>query len=90
MPQVHIPTPLRKYTGNQDAVSVAGGDIQQLIEALEAGHPGIKAHLCDDQGKLRRFVNLFVNDEDIRYLDGLETALKDSDQVSIVPAIAGG
>lgn len=87
---VHIPTPLRKFTAGQDSVEIAGANISELIENLESSHPGIKSRLCDDKGKLRRFVNVFANDEDIRYLEGLNTSLKGGDEVSIVPAIAGG
>lgn len=87
---VRIPTPLRKFTNNQDTVAVEATSVAQLLDSLEAAHPGIKERLCDDKGKLRRFVNVFANDEDIRFLDGVDTALKDGDEVSIVPAIAGG
>jgi len=87
---VRIPTPLRKLTGGADEVSVEGATIGALIDSLEAAHPGLKERLCDDAGEIRRFVNVYVNDEDVRFLDGRNTALKDGDQVSIVPAIAGG
>ncbi|HID36113.1 MAG TPA: MoaD/ThiS family protein [Ghiorsea sp.] len=87
---VRIPTPLRKLTGGADEVSIEGATISELIDNLEAAHPGMKARLCDDNGDIRRFVNVYLNDEDVRFLDGGNTALKDSDEVSIVPAIAGG
>jgi len=87
---VRIPTPLRKLTGGADEVSVEGGTIGELIDNLEAAYPGLKARLCDDTGEIRRFVNVYLNDEDVRFLDGRNTALKDGDEVSIVPAIAGG
>ena len=87
---VRIPTPLRKLTDGADEVTVEAADVGQLIDALEAAHPGIKERLCDDAGEIRRFVNIYVNDEDVRFLSGKATALKDGDQVSIVPAIAGG
>ena len=87
---VRIPTPLRKFTDGLDTVSIDGATVNELIENLEATHPGIKSRLCDDNGKIRRFVNIFANDEDIRFLDGAETTLIDGDEVSIVPAIAGG
>jgi len=87
---VRIPTPLRKLTDGADEVSVEGANIGELIDNLEAAHPGLKARLCDDAGEIRRFVNVYVNDEDVRFLDGRGTALKDGDEVSIVPAIAGG
>ena len=87
---VHIPTPLRKLTDNQAEVEVEAGDIAALVEGLEAAHAGVKEKLLDEAGEIRRYVNLYVNDEDIRFLDGSATALKDGDSVSIVPAIAGG
>jgi len=87
---VRIPTPLRKLTGGADEVAVDGANIGDVIENLEAAHPGLKARLCDDAGEIRRFVNVYVNDEDVRFLEGRGTALKDGDEVSIVPAIAGG
>ena len=86
---VKIPTPLRALTDGQDEVGVEGSTVAELIENLEAKHPGMKERLCDEKG-VRRFVNIFANDEDIRFLDNLQTALKDGDLVSIVPAIAGG
>lgn len=86
---VRIPTPLRTLTGGADEVPADGGTVAEVIESLEANHPGMKDRLCDDKG-VRRFVNLYANDEDIRFLDNLETALKDGDTLSIVPAIAGG
>jgi molybdopterin synthase sulfur carrier subunit len=87
---VRIPTPLRKLTGGADEVTVDGGNIGELIDNLEAAHAGLKERLCDESGEIRRFVNVYVNDEDVRFLDGRATALKDGDEVSIVPAIAGG
>jgi sulfur-carrier protein len=86
---VRIPTPLRTLTGGDDAVKVDGGNVAQLIENLEGKYPGMKERLVDEKG-VRRFVNLYLGDEDIRFLDGLETTLKDGDEISIVPAIAGG
>jgi len=86
---VRIPTPLRTLTEGEDEVSVEGGNVAQVIDALEAAHPGLKDRLVDDKG-VRRFVNLYANDEDIRFLDGLETPLADGDTLSIIPAIAGG
>jgi MoaD family protein len=90
MATVRIPTPLRKLTEGKEEVSAAGATIGELITDLEANYPGIKARICDDKGQVRRFVNIFANDEDIRFLQNLETPVKDSDEVSIVPAIAGG
>lgn len=87
---VLIPTPLRKFTNDQETVQVEAGTVTALISALEQQFPGIAARLTDEQGKLRRFVNLYVNEEDIRFLSAEETELKDGDTVSIVPAIAGG
>ncbi len=87
---VRIPTPLRKLTGGADEVSIEASSISELIDNLEAAHPGLKERLCDDNGEIRRFVNVYLNDEDVRFLDGRNTALKDGDEVSIVPAIAGG
>lgn len=87
--QVRIPTPLRTLTGGADEVSAEGATVGAVIENLEAQYPGLKDRLCDEKG-VRRFVNIFANDEDIRFLDNLETALKDGDAVQIVPAIAGG
>jgi len=87
---VRIPTPLRKLTGGADEVTVEAATVGDMIENLEAAHAGLKERLCDDAGEIRRFVNVYVNDEDVRFLAGRATALKDGDEVSIVPAIAGG
>ena len=86
---VRIPTPLRSLTGGKDEVAVTGHTVGEVIDDLERQHPGIKTRLCDDKG-VRRFVNIYANEEDIRFLDNLKTELKDGDSVSIVPAIAGG
>lgn len=88
--QVLIPTPLQKFTANEATVEVEAGSVSALVEALEGRFPGIRARLCDENGKLRRFLNIYVNSEDIRFLDNETTALKDGDEVSIVPAVAGG
>ena len=87
---VHVPTPLRKLTRNQAEVLVEAGSVAELVDSLESAHAGIKERLVDEQGEIRRYVNIYVNEEDIRFLDGRETILKDGDSVSIVPAIAGG
>jgi len=87
---VRIPTPLRKLTGGADEVAIEGANVGEVIENLEAAHPGLKERLCDEAGEIRRFVNVYVNDEDVRFLEGRATVLKDGDEVSIVPAIAGG
>ncbi|HVJ21128.1 MAG TPA: MoaD/ThiS family protein [Polyangiaceae bacterium] len=86
---VRIPTPLRSLTGGEEQVQVAGDTLRDVIASLEGKHPGIKDRLLDDKG-VRRFVNIYVGDEDVRFLDGLETKLKSGDEISIVPAIAGG
>lgn len=88
--KVLIPTPLQKFTDNKATIECDGANIQDLIEALETNCPGIKTRLCDESGKPRRFLNIYVNEEDIRFLENTETALKDGDEVSIVPAVAGG
>ena len=88
--KVRIPTPLQKLTHNQAEVACEAADVNQMLEELEQKHPGIKERLCDADGKLRRFVNVYVNEEDIRFLKGQDTALKSGDDVSIIPAIAGG
>lgn len=88
--KVLIPTPLQKFTNNQATIECEGGSIAELMDTLDQTCPGIKKRLCDDSGELRRFVNFYVNSEDIRFLDGKTTALKDGDEVSIVPAVAGG
>ena len=90
MPSVRIPTPLRKLTNDVEVVQTAGANVGEIIDNLEQAFPGLKERLCDDQGNVRRFVNVFVNDEDIRFLDEKATVVKDSDEISIVPAIAGG
>ena len=86
---VRIPTPLRTLTGGKDEVQAEGRTVADVIEDLERKHPGIRDRLCDEKG-VRRFVNLYANDEDIRVLDNLQTELKDGDSLSVVPAIAGG
>ncbi|OGW91376.1 MAG: hypothetical protein A3D28_06155 [Omnitrophica bacterium RIFCSPHIGHO2_02_FULL_63_14] len=88
--KVRIPTPLQKLTANQSEVTVEALTIDELLTGLERQHPGIKERLCDEAGKLRRFVNIYVNEEDIRFLQGQETKLKAGDDISIIPAIAGG
>jgi sulfur-carrier protein len=90
MATVRIPTPLRKLTGGKEEVAAAGATVGDIIKSLEQQYPGIKERLCDDSGQVRRFVNIFQNDEDIRFLQNLDTPVKDSDEISIVPAIAGG
>lgn len=87
---VRIPTPLRSLTSDQDVVEAAGDTLQHLVLDLERQFPGIGERIVDEDGEIRRFVNLFVNGEDVRFLDGLHTALSQGDEVSIVPAVAGG
>ena len=87
---VLVPTPLRNLTQGQDTVEADAANVSALVDVLEAQYPGMGGRLRGDDGTLRRFINIYVNDEDIRFLNGPETPLKDGDQVSIVPAIAGG
>jgi len=89
MVTVRIPSPLRTLTKGEENVQAAGATVKDVIEDLEKNHPGMKERLLDDKG-VRRFVNIYVGDEDIRFLDGLSTPLKSGDEISIVPAIAGG
>jgi MoaD family protein len=88
--KILIPTPLRPFTGKLDAVEVDGATIGELLANLTSQYAGLKPHLYNDQGKLRSFVNVYLNDEDIRFLKNLETPVKEGDEISIVPAIAGG
>lgn len=88
--KVRIPTPLQKLTGDKGEVEVQAKNIQDLLVNLEKNYPGIRNRICDESGKLRRFVNVYLNEEDIRFLKQESTPLKDGDEVSIVPAIAGG
>ena len=90
MPSVLIPTPLRKLTNELESVSAAGASIGELLDNLDKAFPGLKDRVCDEAGNVRRFVNIYVNGEDIRFLEEKATAVKDSDEISIVPAIAGG
>ncbi|HXG02659.1 MAG TPA: MoaD/ThiS family protein [Candidatus Binatia bacterium] len=87
---VRIPTPLRALTRGTAEVQADGGTVEALVEDLDRRFPGLRERLVDERGELRRFVNIYVNEEDIRFLDGKATVLKDGDSVSIVPAIAGG
>ncbi|WP_329564491.1 MoaD/ThiS family protein [Kitasatospora sp. NBC_01266] len=87
--EVRIPTILRTYTDGAKAVEGTGGNLQELIADLEARHPGIADRLLD-KGELRRFVNVYLNDEDVRFLEGIATGVKDGDSVTILPAVAGG
>ncbi|MDO8730765.1 MAG: MoaD/ThiS family protein [Candidatus Omnitrophota bacterium] len=87
---VRIPTPLQKLTAEKPEVTAEGGTVQEILQDLERQYPGLKERLCDPTGKLRRFVNLYVNEEDIRFLKQEATPIKDGDELSIIPAIAGG
>lgn len=87
---VRVPTPLQKLTKNQAKVKVSSANIRELIQDLEKRFPGIKERICDETGKIRRFINIYVNEEDVRFLQQEETPLKDGDEISIIPAIAGG
>jgi sulfur-carrier protein len=88
--KVLVPTPLQKFTSNQAVLECSGSSVSELLDSLDQACPGIKERLCDESGQPRRFLNLYVNSEDIRFLDGTSTPLKDGDEVSIVPAVAGG
>ena len=90
MPSVLIPTPLRKLTNELESVSAAGADVGELLDNLDKAFPGLKERVCDEAGNVRRFVNIYVNGEDIRFLAEKATPVKDADEISIVPAIAGG
>jgi molybdopterin synthase sulfur carrier subunit len=87
---VRIPTPLRRVTDGQDKVDTEGETLKQIIDSMESQYPGIKERLCDGDGNLRNFVNVYVNGEDVRFLDGVDSATGDGDEISIVPAVAGG
>ena len=88
---VRIPGPLRKITGEREVVTAdGGGSLQEIINRLDQEYPGLKERICDESGEIRRFVNLYINGEDVRFLSGLQTPVKAGDEVSIVPAVAGG
>ncbi len=88
--KVRIPTPLMKLTNNQSEVSAEGGTIAEILNNLESQYTGIKERICDESGAPRRFINIYLNEEDIRFLDGEKTGVKEGDEISIIPAIAGG
>jgi molybdopterin synthase sulfur carrier subunit len=87
---VRIPTPIRRVTNGEDRVAVDAETLQGVIQAMEDQYPGVKARLCDDQGEIRNFVNIYINGEDVRFLEGLGSSTKSGDEISIVPAVAGG
>ena len=90
MPTVRIPAPLRKLTNDQEVVAASGTTLGAVLDELNAAYPGLGERILDEQGTIRRFVNIFVNDEDVRFLQEKETPVKEVDEISIVPAIAGG
>ena len=90
MATVLVPTPLRRLTGGASKVTVDGDDVGSLIQAVDVAYPGVAERLLDGDGNVKRFINVFVNDDEIRHLQGLNTPVKESDRVSIVPAMAGG
>ena len=90
MAQIKIPTPLRSLTNDEDTVAVNAPNLKELIAQMENSYPGIAERLLDENNELRRFVNIFINGEDVRFLDGLDSPVRDADEVSIVPAVAGG
>ena len=87
---VRIPAPLRRLTDGQDKVNVDGNTVNEAVSSLDQKYPGFKERLCDESGELRNFVNLYVNGEDIRFLEGLSTPIESGDELSVVPAVAGG
>lgn len=90
MAKILIPTPLRQFAGGKDTVEITGATVGEILDQLTTTHPDLRKNLFNDEGKLRSFVNVYLNDEDIRYLSKTATAAKDSDTISIVPSIAGG
>jgi len=88
--KIHIPTPLRQYAGKKPTLQVSGTTVGEGLRNLTSTHPDLKKHLFTEEGKLRAFVNVYVNDEDIRYLKNVDTAVKEGDEIAIVPSIAGG
>jgi sulfur-carrier protein len=87
---VRVPTILRTYTGGESEVSAEGATVADVLESLDANYHGIKGRIIDEQGELRRFVNVYVGNDDVRFLDGLATAVGDGTEVSVIPAVAGG
>lgn len=88
--RVRVPTPLRKFTAGSGEISAAGASVKDVIDDLERNHPGMRERLLDEKGQIRRFVNIYLNGDDIRFLEALNSKVKDGDDISIVPAIAGG
>ena len=88
--KVKIPTPLRNLTNDQDLVEIEASSIREVIDVLESNFPGVKERICEEDGSIRRFVNIYVNGEDVRFLSELDTLVSENDEISIVPAVAGG
>ena len=88
--QVRIPAPLRRLTNGQDKITAEGKTLQEIIDFLEQNFPTIKSRICNEDGEIRNFVNIYVNDEDVRFLNGISSEIKDGDEISIAPAVAGG
>ena len=88
--RILIPTPLKRFAGNADAVEVEAGTVNEIIERIEDRYPGFRSRLCDESGQLRRFINVYINGEDVRFLENLATTVPEGAEVSIIPAIAGG
>jgi sulfur-carrier protein len=89
-PRVAIPTPLRRFTAGAESVEVEAGTLKDVLDKLDSKFPGFRASVCDDSGSLRRFINIYVNGEDVRFLDNLSTPIADGAEIAIVPAISGG
>ncbi len=87
---VRVPTILRTYTGGESEVDTEGSSLREVLDSLDASYPGIKGRIVDEQGALRRFVNVYVGNDDVRFLDGLDTSISDGTQISVIPAVAGG
>jgi len=90
MATIRIPSPLRRYTGGQAKVPVTGATVTELLDNLEVAHPGLKSRICDENGQIKRYINIFVNEDEIRTLGGADSPVGENDEVSIVPAMAGG
>ena len=90
MAVVRIPSPLRRYTDNKAKVTITGSIVSQVLDNLETAHPGVKSRICDENGQIKRYVNIFVNQDEIRTLQGVDTLVNENDELSIVPAMAGG
>ena len=89
-PRIVIPTPLRRFTSGAEAVEVEAGTLKEVLDRLDSKYPGIRASICDESGSLRRFINIYINGEDVRFLENLSTPVADGAEVAIVPAISGG